>query len=128
MVQSVQKQSTQIGKLRIAIKSKETCAPGIEPTTSANMNKTWRMRDGSTWHLTSLDQSRTVQANEKATDCNKINENFIKKAEKVNGAPGIEPTTSANMNKRLRMRGGSTWHLNSLERSKTVSANRKATD
>ena len=41
-------------------------------------------------------------------------------------APGMEPTTSANMNKRQRIRGEGTWHLTDLERSKTVQENKES--
>ena len=114
-------------------KKKEGTAE-IEPTTYANINKRCRMLSGGTWQLNGLERSKTVHANRKATHCNKIKGNLMKKKEigrKKNQnecAPGMEPTTSANMNKRQRIRGEGTWHLTNLERSKTVQENKKATD
>ena len=43
---------------------------GIEPETSANMDNTWGMgmRSAGTWHLTCVEQSKTVQTISKLMD------------------------------------------------------------
>ena len=61
-------------------KKKEGTAE-IEPTTYANINKRCRMLSGGTWQLNGLERLKTVHANSKATHCNKIKGNLMKKKE-----------------------------------------------
>ena len=60
------------------------------------------MRNAGAWHLTFLERSKTVQTITKLMYCNEIKETLKKeeKKEKNFYPHGIEPATSANMDKR----------------------------